>query len=182
MRNTHIVALIALIAAVPAATAGSLLSPGNKPCFIAGNDGYVLSGTKVGPQSTAISATHIVRIDNAAARPSLRMQVVDSPAQADFMLVDDGDADRTCASATTIESIRLDPTAARPELTVALSRKPADLQNLRAFGALHRAGCRRAVRGDLEQGQRDRINPQGRQEIADVAPPVLIRPVFKTRP
>lgn len=128
MRNTHIVALIALIAAVPAATAGSLLSPGNKPCFIAGNDGYVLSGTKAGPQSTAISATHIVRIDNAAARPSLRMQVVDSPAQADFMLVDDGDADRTCASATTIESIRLDPTAARPELTVALSRKPADLK------------------------------------------------------
>ena len=44
------------------------------------------------------------------------------------MLVDDGDADKTCASATTIENIRLDPAAAKPELTVALSREPADLK------------------------------------------------------
>jgi hypothetical protein len=55
MRKTHVVALIALIAAVPAATAGSLLSsPGGKPCFIAGNAGYVLSDGRVQP----IAATH----------------------------------------------------------------------------------------------------------------------------
>ena len=129
MRKTHIAALIALIAAVPAATAGSLLSvPDGKPCFIAGEDGYVLSGPKSDIKSEAVSATHIVRIDNAAAKPSLRMQLVDDPAQADFMLVDDGSADRTCASATTIDNIRIDAKAARPELTVALSRAPADLK------------------------------------------------------
>jgi hypothetical protein len=128
MRNTHIVALIALIAAVPAATAGSLLSSSDeKLCFVAGDAGYVLSGTKSDTKSDAISATHIVRIDNAAARPSLRMQLVDDPAEADFMLVDDGSVDKTCASATTIDSIRIDAKAARPELTVALSRAPADL-------------------------------------------------------
>jgi hypothetical protein len=129
MRKTHVVALIALIAAVPAATAGSLLAPPDgKPCFIAGDAGYVLSDAKSDTKSEAISATHIVRIDNAAARPSLRMQLVDDAAQADFMLVDDGRADRTCANATTIDSIRLDAKAARPELTVALSRAPADLK------------------------------------------------------
>jgi hypothetical protein len=121
--------LIALIAAVPAATAGSLLSPPDgKPCFIAGDTGYVLSDAKSDTKSDAISATHIVRIDNAATRPSLRMQLVNNPAQADFMLVDDGRADRTCASAATIDSIRLDAKAARPQLTVTLSRAPADLK------------------------------------------------------
>jgi hypothetical protein len=129
MRKTHVVALIALIAAVPAATAGSLLSSsGGKPCFIAGSAGYVLSGAKSDTESGVISVTHIVRIDNAAARPSLKMQVVDSPAHADFVLVDDSEAARTCSNATSIEAIRLDPAAARPELTVALSRKPADLK------------------------------------------------------
>ena len=129
MRNTHIVALIALIAAVPAATAGSLLSSsGGKSCFIAGNAGYVLSGTKTDRSSDALSATHIVRIDSAAAKPSLRMQLVDDPAQANFVLVDDGTADKTCAGAATIEGIRIDAKAAKPELTVALSHAPADLK------------------------------------------------------
>lgn len=119
MRNTHIIALMALIVAVPAATAGTLFSSSRaKPCFIAGSIAYELSG--------AASATHTVRIDNAAVKPDLRMQLVDNPAQADFVLVDDADAANACGTGTKIESIRVDAAAANPELTVTLSNRPAD--------------------------------------------------------
>lgn len=122
MRRAHIVALIALIAAVPVAAAGSYFGGGqstsDKPCFIAGNAGYRLSDTK--------SANHVVRIDNAAVKPALRMQLVDDPAQADFVLVDDAGNAGSCNTASRIESIRLDPAAARPELTATLTRQPAD--------------------------------------------------------
>lgn len=118
MRRTHFISLMALIVAVPAATAGSFFSSRVKPCFVAGNTGYELSG--------AASATYTVRIDNAAAHPSLRMQVVGDPAAADFVLVDDGDATKACENMATIESIHLDPAADKADLTVVLSRAPAD--------------------------------------------------------
>lgn len=122
MRRTQLIALMALIVAVPVATAGGYFGSGNtsaaKPCFIAGNAGYRLSSAK--------SANHVIRIDNAAVKPALRMQLVDDPAQADFVLVDDADNAGTCATASRIESIRLDPAAARPELTVTLTHAPAE--------------------------------------------------------
>ena len=118
MTRTHIVSLLVLIVAVPAATAGSFFSSSSKPCFIAGNAGYELSGSA--------SANYTVRIDNAAANPSLRMQIVDDPAAADFVLVDDGDAGDACKTAAAISSIRVDPTAAKPDLTVTLSRAESD--------------------------------------------------------
>jgi hypothetical protein len=114
---------MAMIVAVPVATAGTYFggigkSSDANPCFIAGSAGYRLTDAK--------SANHIIRIDNSAAKPSLRMQLVDNPAQADFVLVDDADSAGTCKSASKIESIHLDPAAARPELTVTVSRAPAD--------------------------------------------------------
>ncbi len=119
MRRIQIVSMMALIIAVPAATAGSYFSSSaTKPCFITGSNGYELSGSK--------SANHVVRIDNAAAHPSFRIQVVDDAANADFVLVDDADSATTCKSASSVESIRIDPEAAHPEFTVALSREPAD--------------------------------------------------------
>lgn len=112
-----------LIVAVPAATAGSFFgssakTSNTKPCFIAGNVGYELSGSA--------SANTIVRIDNAAASPNLRLQLVDDPAAADFVLVDDGDAADACKAATAVKSIRIDPAAANADLTVTLSRTAAD--------------------------------------------------------
>jgi hypothetical protein len=123
MRRAQLITLMALIVAVPAATAGAYFggvskSADDKLCFIAGNAGYRLSD--------APSAHHIIRIDNAAAKPALRMQLVDNPAQADFVLIDDDDNASNCNNASKIESIHLDPAAARPELTIALSRAPAD--------------------------------------------------------
>ena len=123
MTRIHIVSLMVLSVAVPAATAGSFFGSSantsdGKPCFIAGNAGYKLSG------SAAANTT--VRIDNAAASPNLRLQLVDDPAAADFVLVDDGDAADACKAATAIKSIRIDPTAANADLTVTLSRTAAD--------------------------------------------------------
>lgn len=123
MTRTHFVSLMVLIVAVPAAAAGSFFaasqSPSSdRPCFVTGSAAYRLS--------TDASADYTVRIDNAAAAPSLRLQIVDDPAAADFVLVDDGDAGHACTAATAISSIRVDPAALAPDLTVALSRAQAD--------------------------------------------------------
>jgi hypothetical protein len=115
-----LIALAALIASTAAATAGTLFSStASKPCFIAGSDGYELTGAKSGP------VNHIIRFDNKAAHPSLRMQLVDDPARADFVLVDDGNSADACADASHIETIRLDPVATKPELTISLSHAAA---------------------------------------------------------
>lgn len=133
MTRAHLVSLMAIVIAIPAATVGSYfvsiantsarnISAGkaasDRPCFVAGNAGYKLSGSA--------SADYTVRIDNTAANPSLRMQLVDDPAAADFVLVDDGDAANACEATTAINTIRIDPAAAQPDITVALSRAPAD--------------------------------------------------------
>jgi uncharacterized protein YdeI (BOF family) len=119
MKRTHIAALLVLVVAVPAAAAaGSLFSSHAKPCFAAGATGYQFSN--------GAAADFTVRIASSAAKPSLRMQLVDDPAAADFVLVDDSDTANACADVSTIQSIRVDPAAQAADLTVALSRQPAD--------------------------------------------------------
>jgi hypothetical protein len=118
MKRTHIVALMILIVAVPAAAASSFIASNAKPCFVAGNAGYQLSA--------AASANYTVHIDHTAAMPSLRMQLVDDPAAADFVLVDDSDAGNACKTAFAIRSVRIDQAAPNADLTVALSRAEAD--------------------------------------------------------
>jgi hypothetical protein len=122
MQRTHVVLLMAVIVAVPAAATSSFFAANTKPCFSAGRAGYEFTGSA--------SATHTIRIDNATATPSLRMQIVDDPTAADFVLVDDGDTTYACNGVSAIESIRIDPAAAKPgakpSITVALSRAPAD--------------------------------------------------------
>jgi len=119
MRRTHIATLLVLAVAIPAATASFFASsnPNTTPCFFAGNTGYRMADRG--------SADLTVRIDNASAAPDLRLQLIDSAAAADFVLVDDGDADSACAGATAIRTIRRDPQGGRADLTVALSRAPA---------------------------------------------------------
>jgi len=127
MQRTHIGLMLAVVMAVPAAAGGAYFtsgftSAGNtaaaKPCFVAGDAGYLLSASA--------SAAHVVRIDNTAAHPDLRLQLVDDPAAADFVLVDDGGASPACEGVAAVESIRIDAAAASPDLTIALSREPAD--------------------------------------------------------
>jgi hypothetical protein len=102
---------------LPAANAGSFFASSAKSCFIAGASGYRISEDA--------SADFTVRIDNTAAQPNLRMQLVDDSAAADFVLVDDGDAVNACTGAAAIQSIRLDPAAVNADLTVSLSRATA---------------------------------------------------------
>lgn len=123
MTRTHIVSLLVLIVAVPAAAASSFFASSAKtsnvkPCFIAGTAGYQLSGST--------TADYTVRIDNTTPSPNLRMQLVDDPAAADFVLVDDGDAADACNTAPAIKSIRIDPAASHADLTIALSRAAAN--------------------------------------------------------
>jgi hypothetical protein len=116
---TRIASLLALIIAVPAATVSYFASrPSPKPCFVTGTAAYQMSGSA--------AANYTVRIDNNTPRPSLRMQLVDDAAAADFVLVDDSDANEACEAASVVKSIRLDPAAPKPDMTVALSRAPAD--------------------------------------------------------
>jgi hypothetical protein len=117
MRPIHIYALMALIVAVPAATAGSFFGSTAKPCFAAGRNGYTFVSDK--------TANHVVRLDNSAAQPTLRLQLTEDPGAADFVLVDDTEGANACKDAARVESIRIDPAATEPELTVALSQSPA---------------------------------------------------------
>jgi hypothetical protein len=138
MRRTHLISLLALILAIPALAAACFfaLSHGKaaratvsmeKPCFVAGNAGYKLfSGGSQGGHPAGTGAAHIVRVDNSAANPNLRMQLVDDAAAAEFVLVDDSGATMACSDVSTIESIRVDETAPQPDLTVAISRAPAE--------------------------------------------------------
>jgi hypothetical protein len=120
MKRIHIVALMSLVVAVPAAAAGTFFSGSAKPCFLADNAGYRLSD--------GVPADFTIRIDNAAESPDLRMQQVDDPAGADFVLVDDEDAGNLCQDTKNIKTVKLDKLAKKPDVTVALSRAPADLK------------------------------------------------------
>lgn len=118
MKRTDTAALLALVVAVPAVSA---LFAGHArdtaPCFIAGTIGYRIAD--------AAPAAITVRIDNDAMQPDLRLEMTDDAASADFVLVDDTASVNACAGASAIRSIRLDPHAAHPDLTVSLSHAPA---------------------------------------------------------
>lgn len=117
MNRITVAAVLGLTAAVPAGAAGVYFSTSlnTAPCFAAPTAAYRISDN---------AADYTVRIDNAAAKPSVRLQVVDDPATADFVLVDDGAA--ACENTTAVKDVRIDPAAALPDVTVALSRAPGD--------------------------------------------------------
>ena len=64
-----------------------------------------------------------VRFDNDAPRPDLRMQLVDRPEIADFVLVDDygGRPSAACRSSVLVKTVKVDAAAKSPDVTVALS-------------------------------------------------------------
>jgi hypothetical protein len=121
MQRTQVISLFALIVAVPAAGAGSFFAATPQPCFMTGGGAYRFSA--------AADANYTVRFDNNAARPDLRMQLVDDAAAADFVLVDDGKPADACRSATAVKSIRVDAAAdktdSKPDMTVTLSKQAA---------------------------------------------------------
>jgi hypothetical protein len=124
MTRSRLALLLAVVVAVPAAAAagGSFFGAAPQPCFASGAAAYRLSGST--------HADYIVRIDNAAARPDLRLQLVDEPEVADFVLMDDGDSADACREAAAVKTFRIEIGAAnpagKPDMTVALSRQAAE--------------------------------------------------------
>ena len=116
MTRSHIVALFALVVAVPAMAIGanSLFSTDDAPCFSTGSVGYRLTDRR--------SADFTIKIDNAAAKPDLALQLVDDPALADFVLADGVEASGACSGLRAVRTIRIDAQAREPNLTVAVRR------------------------------------------------------------
>jgi hypothetical protein len=117
MTRTNLASLVVLIIGIPAAAAATFFTSAapSAPCFMTGPAAYRMTADK--------SADYTVRIDNAAAQPNLRLQLVDDAASADFVLLDDN-IDACPAGA--IKTVRLDPAAAVPSLTVSLSAAQGD--------------------------------------------------------
>lgn len=103
--------LLAVIA-VPAA-AHSTFAPPEELCFASGATTYKLT-------PKAASADYRVKFDNAAPRPDLRMELVDRPEIADFVLADDFSATpgNACRGVARLKTIKIDSEARTPDVTV----------------------------------------------------------------
>jgi hypothetical protein len=112
--RSRLLALLAL-AALPAAAAGagSFFAKPERPCFAAGPIGYRLTDDS--------KADFVIRVGSAGARPDLVLQTVDDPATADFVLADGTEKPDSCDSVGAIRTIRIDPFAANPNLTIAIA-------------------------------------------------------------
>jgi hypothetical protein len=128
MRRTHILAVLALAAAVPAAAAaaGSFFStsfaPPDGPCFVSGQTGYRLS--------SATRADYTVRV--APADADLVVELVNDPTAADFILIDDNSDIRSCERASAVRTVRLGSAGADADLTIAVTSEPG-MGHLRVY-------------------------------------------------
>ena len=120
MRRFRILAGLMLAAALPAAAHTFGFSPGSAPqaCLALGNTTYRLARG---------AADVVVRIDSAAAAPSLRVKLTQTPEDADFVLVDDG-APLACSANSNIKDVSIVPGTIAPDLVVgfASGTAPAD--------------------------------------------------------
>ena len=113
MTRSRIASILIVVVAVSAAGANAYFAEPSKPCFVAGAHAYRIAD--------AGNASVTVRVTKAASQPNMRMQLVNDPSTANFVLVDDGDSTAACHSVGAVKSIRLAEDAAKPDLTVALS-------------------------------------------------------------
>lgn len=114
MRRIHLVSVAAAMAMAPAvmAAADAWLTPASDgSCFSSGGIAYRLTSSQ--------AADYTIRIDNSAPRPDLIVQITDDPAAADLVLLADADGLDGCAAGTQ-RTIRLDPRAVEPDVTIAL--------------------------------------------------------------
>jgi len=110
------VLVLAAALAVPAAAYAMKAAPKQPLCFASGASTYQIVTNVTAPD-------YRIRIDAEAARPDLKMQLVDRPEHADFVLVDDFSSSepRTCKSSTPIRTVTLDAATGLPDVTVKLS-------------------------------------------------------------
>ena len=104
------------VLAIPAA-AHSTFAPQDELCFASGSATYRLT-------TKASSPDFRIKIDNAAQRPDLRMQLVDRPEIADFVLTDgyyDTAPSNACNSPAPVKTVNLDDEARKADVTVSLA-------------------------------------------------------------
>ncbi len=116
MNRSHIVALLALVAAVPAA-GYAFFAPAPRPCLDTGTATYQLSSAR--------DADTTVRIEDANAEADLRVAFVDTPDTADFILVDDGSDAASCPAAG-YRTLRVSRSAPKADISVGIAANAAD--------------------------------------------------------
>ncbi len=128
MRRIHLLFVVAAMAMAPAvmAAADAWLTPASDgSCFSSGGIAYRLTSSK--------AADYTIRIDNSAQRPDLIVQITDDPAAADLVLLADADGLAGCAAGAQ-RTIRLDPRALEPDVTIALTREETGQPRIYAPG------------------------------------------------
>jgi hypothetical protein len=110
--------LVSLIA-VPAGAQSFFATP-KTPCFTAGSWTYQLSSKDKTPD-------YRIKIQSEAATADLRMQMVDAPETADFVIADDIDSNENnlCKAVGGLKTVRIDADETTPDVTVMLSRDAA---------------------------------------------------------
>jgi hypothetical protein len=116
MQTLRIAGLIAALIAVPAGARSILSRPAPAPCFSFGGAQYRLT--------TEATADYTVRVAKTAAAADIRLQLVETPDTADFVLMDDGEPP-VCTDAA-IRTIRIETDSETPDISVRVSREPAD--------------------------------------------------------
>lgn len=114
------------VVAVPAAGAaahsyfGSNDNIADNLCFANGAATYQISAVS--------TPDYRVRFDKTAAEADLRMQLVDRPEIADFVLADDfgPSPGSACRSTVPVKTVKVDPESNKPDVTVAITPEDAD--------------------------------------------------------
>lgn len=108
--------ILLAVVAIPAA-AHSTFAPQEELCFASGAATYKLSAKAAAPD-------YRIRIDNNAARPDLRMELVDRPEISDFALADDFSTPHgnACRSPAPMKIVRIDNEARSADVTVSFGR------------------------------------------------------------
>lgn len=108
--------LLVSLVAVPAG-AQSFFAASKAPCFTAGAWTYQLSSKTATPD-------YRVKVQSDAASADLRMQMVDRPEIADFVIADDVDSGEgnLCKAVGGLKTVRVDADETAPDVTVMLSR------------------------------------------------------------
>jgi len=120
VRHIRILAGLTLAVALPAAAHTFAFSPGSaaEACLAVGNTTYRLARG---------AADVTVRIEPSAVAPNVRIQLAETPDEADFILVDDG-APPACGAAANVKNVSIAPGITAVDLVVgfASGSAPAD--------------------------------------------------------
>ena len=109
----RLLALLLLAAAIPgtAQTFGAIGANG-PACLVVG-------GTTFRMAAPGARVDYTVRIDSSALAPDMRIQLTDTPDDADLVLVDDGEQQPpACAAGPIVRHVRIDAEATAPDLTI----------------------------------------------------------------